>query len=863
MYANHYSIDKPTKDELVELLSSSKFTAGTWEQFVCCLPNMTPDIIGNIKQRVKEFSATQPDLIDYVSAVAQYCLDNNPDITWKSIIHTLLATDEVVIAHQILEEKIIKSVTGASKTVARVLRNHYSRLFYATESNLRAIARELYSKGVISRAVRKKPTLGKIEVEFLAIVEMHKKDQSMLRQHCMVFLQCIASVKGPALEEAFALARDWDIELLERNEISFSIHQSLKTTSKFDIIFSINSRSEDIIATELDRLSDEFASLLTEIKEFYDTDKKHEIINIARWVEERFDGVDFLALNNTRIDDIFRKLKEKSYYNLLDIQSIRRILEKFPINSQLQTRFEDYVDDVRRFIVSTNVSDLKNEFSAAFERKESDFCNNRVILKLSQKWSEQSINNLRKLMQYFFGEKADSLTYDNSFEGSIIIQFVIFSEKDAHPLVQMAYSQAVFMHHFGVLQLIIDNKTIIDKFEDANFEFEQSLNDAISNFHNDMEYHKIVLFLLQLEININYQSEHGSTALMSASVNGHHQVVELLLSKDPVINIQNNEGWTALMYASNNGHHQVVELLLSKNPDINIQNNEGWTALMYASNNGHHQVVELLLRNYVESNGGYDSLSKVRSASPTVATTYVSTDGPEPRGSESAFLDNRVVGAVGRYGGGGGRPGDKLMSLVMSKITGIQLAELTKDSQIHTLQDKIAQLETKLSMNEELLSFMENSNFDMVWKIPQFSQCMDDARTGKYTSISSLPFYSSRYGYKMCLRLYILGDGIGKGTHMSLFFVVMKGEHDAILQWPFTHKVTFKLINQCGGRDVVDVLQPDPLSPSFQKPKSDMNVASGFPCFVSMNELMQGGFILDDTIFIKAKVDIPTMRLTV
>ena len=31
---------------------------------------------------------------------------------------------------------------------------------------------------------------------------------------------------------------------------------------------------------------------------------------------------------------------------------------------------------------------------------------------------------------------------------------------------------------------------------------------------------------------------------------------------------------------------------------------------------------------------------------------------------------------------------------------------------------------------------------------------------------------------------------------MSLFFVVMKGEFDNTLQWPFTHKVTFKLINQ-------------------------------------------------------------------
>ena len=157
------------------------------------------------------------------------------------------------------------------------------------------------------------------------------------------------------------------------------------------------------------------------------------------------------------------------------------------------------------------------------------------------------------------------------------------------------------------------------------------------------------------------------------------------------------------------------------------------------------------------------------------------------------------------------------------------------------------------------VALLKNSNFDgsMVWKIPQFSQRMDDARTGKYTSIFSLPFYSSRYGYKMCLRLYILGDGIGKGTHMSLFFVVMKGEFDNILQWPFTHKVTFKLFNQCGSRDIMDIFQPDPLSSSFQKPKSDMNVASGCPRFVSINELMQG-FIVDDTIFIKVNVDTTT-----
>ena len=193
----------------------------------------------------------------------------------------------------------------------------------------------------------------------------------------------------------------------------------------------------------------------------------------------------------------------------------------------------------------------------------------------------------------------------------------------------------------------------------------------------------------------------------------------------------------------------------------------------------------------------------------------------------------------------------------------------SRDDEIASLKATVNKLEkTVRSKNAELedrdfrLSLIENGNHDgsMIWKIPQFSQRKDDAENGKYTSIFSLPFYSGRYGYKMCLRLYIMGDGIGKGTHLSLFFVVMRGEFDNILQWPFTHKVTFKLINQAGGRDIVDTFQPDPMSSSFRKPKSDMNIASGCPRFVSHTELERGGFIVDDTIFIKCMIDTSTVH---
>ena len=53
-----------------------------------------------------------------------------------------------------------------------------------------------------------------------------------------------------------------------------------------------------------------------------------------------------------------------------------------------------------------------------------------------------------------------------------------------------------------------------------------------------------------------------------------------------------------------------------------------------------------------------------------------------------------------------------------------------------------------------------------------------------------------RNGYKMCVRAYLNGDGSGYNTHLSLFFVIMKGEFDNLLKWPFDHKVSMILVGE-------------------------------------------------------------------
>ena len=91
----------------------------------------------------------------------------------------------------------------------------------------------------------------------------------------------------------------------------------------------------------------------------------------------------------------------------------------------------------------------------------------------------------------------------------------------------------------------------------------------------------------------------------------------------------------------------------------------------------------------------------------------------------------------------------------------------------------------------------------------------------KTISLCSAPFYTSRFGYKMCLWLYLNGDGAGKGTHLSFFLTIMRGEYDALLSWPFQQMVTLMLLDQDKRKNIVQAFRPEPSSSSFWQPKTE------------------------------------------
>ena len=192
-------------------------------------------------------------------------------------------------------------------------------------------------------------------------------------------------------------------------------------------------------------------------------------------------------------------------------------------------------------------------------------------------------------------------------------------------------------------------------------------------------------------------------------------------------------------------------------------------------------------------------------------------------------------------------------------------AEGHSDSRVFRLEKKVEDLETQNAMLRMHMSELElqlqaslasTHNGAFLWRIPDVLRRRKDAQEERITSIYSPPFYTGRNGYKMCIRAYLNGDGIGYRTHLSLFFVIMRGEYDPLLKWPFEQKVSLILVDQNHRRHIVQTFKPTPDSSSFKRPKSEMNVASGCPQFAKLEVLDDKSYTENDIMYIKCIVDV-------
>ncbi|UJR30229.1 hypothetical protein I4U23_017767 [Adineta vaga] len=198
------------------------------------------------------------------------------------------------------------------------------------------------------------------------------------------------------------------------------------------------------------------------------------------------------------------------------------------------------------------------------------------------------------------------------------------------------------------------------------------------------------------------------------------------------------------------------------------------------------------------------------------------------------------------------------------KLCTIKTLNEETNSILNAMHINLLVLRQELTLIQTKIDDQQVTSYDgtLVWRIKEVQKKMNDAKTERQTSIYSPPFRSSPTGYLMMARLYLHGDGNARRTHMSLFFVLLRGPHDSILRYPFNFKVTFCLYDQTPAKNhIIESFRPDTRSNSFQQPRSDMNIASGIPKFapLSIFEGLDNPYVKDDTMFIKVIVDFENM----
>ncbi|KAK5865509.1 hypothetical protein PBY51_019775 [Eleginops maclovinus] len=170
---------------------------------------------------------------------------------------------------------------------------------------------------------------------------------------------------------------------------------------------------------------------------------------------------------------------------------------------------------------------------------------------------------------------------------------------------------------------------------------------------------------------------------------------------------------------------------------------------------------------------------------------------------------------------------------------------------------------TQLKGHKQHLQELEatSHNGKLIWKIEDFRNKREAEIKGQPPCLSSVPFHTGPCGYKMASKVYLNGDGDGRGTHLSLYVVLMAGDFDALLPWPFRQTVTLSVLDQSGAGNHQSLsFKPDLTSKSFQRPTDESagNVAVGFSCFMPLNKLekpQNAAYVKDDTLFVKVKVD--------
>jgi len=171
---------------------------------------------------------------------------------------------------------------------------------------------------------------------------------------------------------------------------------------------------------------------------------------------------------------------------------------------------------------------------------------------------------------------------------------------------------------------------------------------------------------------------------------------------------------------------------------------------------------------------------------------------------------------------------------------------------------KLNKTEKKLETTRKVVEKLDMRKY--VWGINNFSGIWEQVKRGKrMISRESNPFNTDKIescGYK--LKVKVVANKLGTGTFMWVFIVVMRGEYDAVLTWPFERNIRLTVIDQkkdlVRRQNIISHVIRDNNPDAFKRPVGEENEAAMFPEMLTPERLNSRSYIVDDTLFLQVEI---------
>ncbi|CAF4545907.1 unnamed protein product, partial [Rotaria sp. Silwood2] len=111
---------------------------------------------------------------------------------------------------------------------------------------------------------------------------------------------------------------------------------------------------------------------------------------------------------------------------------------------------------------------------------------------------------------------------------------------------------------------------------------------------------------------------------------------------------------------------------------------------------------------------------------------------------------------------------------------------------VESSEDELSELRKEYALS----SLFNRDNKTYLWYIDNIEELLKNAKQpSEPLCITSSSFNTSKYDYKVILKLYLNGDQIARNTHLSFDVILMRDNNNSLIKWPFYYEIILCLFH--------------------------------------------------------------------